>query len=72
MTLQDVDVALEDLMPPLSGLLPAAARAVAAQPMLPITASGDRQYVLSVRYGHIVDAEKLRAVLDGSIASKHT
>lgn len=58
---------LEDVVPPLAGLPPAAAAAVAAQPLLPVAVSGDRQYVLSLRYGHVLDGPGLRALLDGSL-----
>jgi hypothetical protein len=66
---QNVDVPLADVMPPLAGLTPGAARAVAAEPVLPVTVHGDRKYILSLRYGHVIDGKKLRALLDGSLQS---
>jgi hypothetical protein len=64
---QDIDAALEDVVPPLAGLQPAATNAVALQPMLPVSVSGDRQYVLSLRYGAVLDGPALRALLDGTL-----
>jgi hypothetical protein len=65
-----VDVDLYDVVPPLKGLLPPVAAAVASEPFVPITASGDRQYILSLRYGTVVDKELLRSLLDGSLEEK--
>jgi hypothetical protein len=67
---EDVDIDLVDLVPPLRGLVPPIATAVASEPFLPVTASGDRQYILSLRYGTIVDKELLKALLDGSLEEK--
>jgi TMEM70/TMEM186/TMEM223 protein family len=64
---ENVDVPVADVMPPLAGLSAAAATAVAAEPVLPVTVHGDRQYILSLRYGHVIDGKKLRALLDGSL-----
>ncbi|KAL4547201.1 hypothetical protein Ndes2526B_g07974 [Nannochloris sp. 'desiccata'] len=67
---EDVNIDLFDLVPPLRGLVPPVAAAVASEPFLPVTASGDRQYILSLRYGTIVDKEVLKALLDGSLEEK--
>jgi len=67
---EDVDIDIDGLVPPLRGLEPPVATAVALEPFLPITASGDRQYILSLRYGTVVDKELLKALLDGSLEEK--
>ena len=67
---EDVDALIDDVVPPLAGLTPPEATAAAAEPFLPVTVSGDRQYVLSVRYGNVVDGKALKALLNGSLDSE--
>lgn len=67
---EDIDVPIVDVMPPLAGLSPHAATALAAEAVLPLTVHGDRKYILSLRYGHVIDGKKLRALLDGSLQSR--
>jgi hypothetical protein len=67
---EDVDIDVYDLVPPLKGLVPSVAAAVASEPFLPLTASGDRQYILSLRYGTVVDKELLKSLLNGSLEDR--
>jgi hypothetical protein len=62
---EETHAALEDVIPPLAGLTPAAWLAAAYEPVLPLEVAGDRKYILSLRYGHIVDREGLMALLQG-------
>lgn len=62
---EDVDVDAAEIVPPLAGLPPAAVRALAAEPALPVHVTGDRKLILSLRYGHIVDGPALKALLEG-------
>ena len=62
---QDNIVDTERLVPPLQGCSPEELRAMAAQPLLPVDVEGDRQYILSLRYGRLVDKRALLAVLQG-------
>lgn len=67
---ENKDVDVRDVVPPLQGLAPVAATAVAAQPFLPLAVVGDRQYILSLKYGRVVHGDLLRNVLDGTLAVK--
>jgi hypothetical protein len=64
---EDIDVDLEDVVPPFAGLEQVAIASLAMQPALPIAVSGShaRQYIVSLRYGDLVDKEGLRALLEG-------
>ena len=62
---QDNVVDTERLVPPLQGCGPEDIRAMVAQPLLPVDVEGDRQYVMSLRYGRIMDKRALLAVLQG-------
>lgn len=64
---ENVDVALREVVPPLGELPPAAAALVASEPFLPISVSGDRQYIVSLRFGIIMDKERLKALLEGKL-----
>lgn len=64
---QDNDVALQSLVPPLAQLPEAARRAALRDPLLPLDVEGDRQYCLSPRYGALVDAPTLVALLAGRL-----
>lgn len=69
---EDVDVPIEDLIPPLEGLQPGVANAVAAEPFLPVQASGDRQFIISLRYGQVVDKEGLKGLLEGKLLERQS
>jgi len=64
---QDNDVPLQSLVPPLQHLPDAARGAVLREPLLPVDVEGDRQYFLSVRYGSVLDRAKLAALLSGQL-----
>lgn len=60
---------LEDIQPTMGALSPAAAADAALQPLLPVrVTSDDRQYLLSWRHGHLIQKDKLRALLEGRLA----
>jgi hypothetical protein len=65
--LQDTDVPLQALIPPLQHLPEAGRRAMLQEPLLPVDVEGDRQYFLSVRYGRLVDPAALHALLRGQL-----
>jgi hypothetical protein len=65
--LQDNDVPLQALVPPLQHMPEHALRAALREPLLPIDVEGDRQYFLSVRYGEVVDPRVLQALLTGQL-----
>ncbi|GAQ91257.1 hypothetical protein KFL_007530050 [Klebsormidium nitens] len=56
---QDTDVAISRLVPPLKGLGPAALREVAQHAFVPLEVTGDRQYILSLRHGHLLEKDAL-------------
>ena len=64
---QDNRVPLGDFVPPLSGLPPAAVASAAGEPVLAVDVEGDRQYIISLRYGLIRDWPRLRALLEGRL-----
>ena len=55
---ENVDVSIKDILP-IEGI------AVDKIPFFPVTVTGDRQYVLSFRYGHIANRNLLNKVLTG-------
>jgi hypothetical protein len=62
---QDNWVHPERLVPPLWDCSPQELRALIAQPLLPVDVEGDRQYILSLRHGRLIDRTRLLAVLQG-------
>ncbi|BDA42295.1 hypothetical protein COCOBI_03-1820 [Coccomyxa sp. Obi] len=64
---EDNLVAPERLIPPLQGCSPTELRQIAEQTLLPIDVEGDRQYILSLRHGHLVNKQRLMEVLKGSL-----
>lgn len=58
---------LGDFVPPLAGLPPAAVASAAGEPLLAVDVEGDRQYIISLRYGLIKDWPRLRALLEGRL-----
>lgn len=55
---EDVDVSPTDILPP-TGV------AMEAVPFFPVGVVGDRQYILSLRYGHVLNRDLLYEVLTG-------
>jgi hypothetical protein len=55
---ENVDVSIQDILP-VEGI------SVDKVPFFPVTVTGDRQYVLSLRYGHIANRNLLNKVLTG-------
>lgn len=68
---QDNLVAPERLIPPLQGCSSTELRQIAEQTLLPIDVEGDRQYILSLRHGHLVNKQRLMEVLKGSLIKQH-
>ena len=66
----DLDVPLASVVPPLEGLSRAALAEAARQTFLPLSVAGheERQFVLSLRHGVLVDRGALLQLLDGSLA----
>jgi hypothetical protein len=62
---EDNMVELEEMVPPLQNLSPSGMAEVAEQTLIPIDVAGDRQYVASLRHGHIVDKATLMQLLKG-------
>ena len=58
---------LQAVVPPLQNLPEAAQRVAVQEPLLPVDVEGDRQYFLSVRYGTVLDAPTLKALLTGRL-----
>ena len=50
---QDVEVKLDDIVPPLANISPAVAAEMAQQPLIPLDVSGERQFFLSWRHGRL-------------------
>jgi hypothetical protein len=63
---EDVVAPLGEVAAPLAGLAAGAASAEAARPLLPLRV-GRRQFVLSVRYGRVLEPALLRALLAGAL-----
>ena len=63
--LQDNVIPLEDVVPLLNGTTTQAAQ-VAMQSFIPLQVAGDRQYLLSLRHGALLDRQRLLQVLQGS------
>jgi len=50
---QDVEVKLDDIVPPLANISAAVAAEMAQQPLIPLDVSGERQFFLSWRHGRL-------------------
>ena len=62
----DTRVPLSALVPPLApGGTPAALAVIAGSPFQHLDVTGDRQYIISLKYGTIVDRDALHALLRG-------
>lgn len=68
---EDNLVAPERLIPPLQGCSATELRQIAEQTLLPVDVEGDRQYILSLRHGHLVNKQRLMEVLKGSLMKEH-
>lgn len=55
LVLKDVDFPLHTLVPPLQGLSKFGLEEMASQPFIPLDVRGSRQFIISLRYGNIVD-----------------
>ena len=58
---------LRDLIAPFKDMSPESVAEAASKPLIPLDVAGDRQYYLSIRYGHIMDKRLLQSVLNGSL-----
>lgn len=61
------DVPLEDVVPPLQGVLPQVRAVMLREALIPIDVEGDRQYFLSLRYGLLLNKPLLLALLEGRL-----
>ncbi len=66
MVLQDSIVPLERVVPPLKYCTTDELHNMAEQPMIPLNVEGDRQYLISLRHGLLVDKERLFQILEGT------
>ena len=65
--LQDSIVALDRVVPPLKYMTQKELHDLAEQPMIPLNVDGDRQYLISLRHGILVDKQRLFQILKGDI-----
>jgi hypothetical protein len=66
MVLQDSIVPLERVVPPLKYCTTDELHNMAEQPMIPLNVEGDRQYLISLRHGLLVDKQRLFQILEGT------
>lgn len=67
---EDNLVKFDDLLPTMGALSAAAAAEMAEQPLFPVRDTSEgRQYLLSWRHGHLLQPDKLRALLEGRLPS---
>jgi hypothetical protein len=64
---QDVDVPIQALVPPLQHLSQAARRAMLEEPLIPVDVEGQRQFFLSARFGRVLDPAMLERLLAGQL-----
>ena len=65
---EDVEVDIARLIPPFKKLPLETARQIATTDVLmPLKVQGDRQYIISLRYGHIVDMDVLWKLMEGKL-----
>ena len=65
--MQDTWVPLRELIAPFQGMHADSIAEAASKPLIPLDVAGDRQYYLSIRYGHLIDKLMLQRLLDGSL-----
>ena len=70
--MQDNIVPAGRLIAPLQGCSQTQLTEIAEQTLLPIDVEGDRQYILSLRHGHLVNKQKLMEVLKGRLSREQT
>lgn len=63
---QDSIVPLERVVPPLKYCTKEDLHDLAEQPMIPLNVEGDRQYLISLRHGLLVDKQRLFQILEGT------
>ena len=56
----------KDVIPPFEGLERDLAEQLAERPFLPITVAGDRQFLISARFGRVLDRPRMRRLLTGA------
>jgi len=69
MVLQDSIVPLERVVPPLKYCTTDELHNMAEQPMIPLNVEGDRQYLISLRHGLLVDKQRLFQILEGTFST---
>jgi hypothetical protein len=70
--MQDNIVPPERLIAPLQGCSATQLSEIAEQSLLPIDVEGDRQYIISLRHGRLVNKQKLMNVLKGGLSREET
>lgn len=63
---ENVDVPIQRVVPSFKGLSQAALRHAASEPAFPIIVEGERQFIVSLRYGQVIDGHMLKRLLDGT------
>ncbi len=69
MVLQDSTVPIERVVPPLKYCTKEELHNLAEQPMIPLNVEGDRQYLISLRHGLLVDKQRLFQILEGTFST---
>ena len=69
MVLQDSIVPVERVVPPLKYCTKEELHSLAEQPMIPLNVEGDRQYLISLRHGLLVDKQRLFQILEGTFGT---
>ena len=67
--LQDSTISIDRLIPPLQNLSNAELQEIAKEPVIPFNIAEDRQYLISIRHGVLVDKNRLMSLLKGDIPS---
>ncbi|KAL0051647.1 hypothetical protein WJX82_011174 [Trebouxia sp. C0006] len=66
---QDSIVPVERVVPPLKYCTKEELHSLAEQPMIPLNVEGDRQYLISLRHGLLVDKQRLFQILEGTFGT---
>lgn len=65
---EDTEVDIERLVPPFKNLpLDAVMQIATTDALMPLKVHGDRQYIISLKYGHIMDRDVLWKLMEGKL-----